>query len=151
MSVQVWAVGSPWSRCKQVVSTVWPAHTSQIIINADASGSYHKHRLRWHIVPVTPGGRGIWTLTGCRKCMSGVWERQRRGLTLAWGSPHNACTSDAQTCSTYSNGRKHKALKTTDDKTDRLMWIFTCGTHSGMQRSGHPWSRFLSMWREVED
>lgn len=36
-----------------------------------------------HTAPVTPGGRGTWTLTGCRKSELGFWERQRRGLTWA--------------------------------------------------------------------
>lgn len=48
-----------------------------------------------------PDGSGIWTLTGWRKCRQGFWERQSRGLTLAWGSPHRVWTVDSETCSTY--------------------------------------------------
>lgn len=122
MSVQVWAVGSPWSRCKQDISTSWPAKKGRKTLIHTNLMCYYTHV--WASggpnVPVTPDGRGIWTLIGCRKCMLGVWERQSRGLTLAWGSPHSACTSDIDTCNTCKSGNT-KVLQTRQEQ-----WCQSC-------------------------
>lgn len=68
-------------------------------------------------IPVTPGGKGIWTLTGCRKSELGVCVRQRRGLTLAWGSRHAACTSESDTSNTYRN-----QTRITNNANYRIHW-----------------------------
>lgn len=60
---------------------------------------------------MTPGGNGIWTLIGCRKLELGVCVRQRRGLTLAWGSPHKARTSETVTSNTFENTAKEQGTQ----------------------------------------
>lgn len=52
--------------------------------------------------PVTPGGRGSWTVTGRRKLEGLLCERQSRGLEAASGSPSRACSALLPTCTTWS-------------------------------------------------
>ena len=80
---------SPGVSNRVTMQQVQPRHVHCVACNTNTHLSllYITHREirknRDGEVPVSPGGRGICTLTGWRKCMLGVWERQRRGLALA--------------------------------------------------------------------
>lgn len=93
-----------------------------------------------HTIPVTPGGRGTWTLTGCKKVVLGVWERQRRGLTWTCGSPHSAWTSGVDTWSTYRNGNTKKPCKLDTSMTHEYKWTYIVGLPVKLQCGSAWWS-----------